>query len=68
MIAVALDGLPSYQPILTNQDRQDLVQRLGKQISVATDQELKAALARLRVAIEHGRIRTEDAQAIRRRS
>jgi hypothetical protein len=29
---------------------------------------LKAALARLRVAIEHGRIRTEDAQAIRRRS
>ena len=52
MIGVALDGLPSYQPILTSQDRLDLVQRLAQQIAITTDQELKAALTRLRDAIE----------------
>ena len=52
MIEVALGGLPSYQPILTSQDRLDLVQRLAQQIAITTDQELKAAFARLRDAIE----------------
>jgi hypothetical protein len=58
MIEAALDGLPSYQPIFTNQDRRDLVQRLTQQISIATDQGLKAALTQLRDAIEHRQIRT----------
>jgi hypothetical protein len=58
MIEGALDGLPSYQPIFTNQDRRDLVQRLSQQISTTSDQELKTALTRLRDAIEHRQIRT----------
>jgi hypothetical protein len=53
MIGVALDGLPSHQPIFTSQDRVDLVQKLTRQISITTDQELRAALSRLRDAIEH---------------
>ena len=67
MIGVALDGLPSYQPIFTSQDRLDFVQRLTQQISITTDQELKAALTQLRDAIEHRRVRTQDEQAIKRR-
>lgn len=58
MIGGALDGLPSYLPIFTNQDRLDLVQRLTQQISITTDQKLKTALTELRDAIEHRRIRT----------
>jgi hypothetical protein len=58
MIEAALDGLPSYQPIFTNQDRRELVQRLTQQISITTDQALKAALTQLRDAIEHRQIRT----------
>jgi hypothetical protein len=58
MIEAALDGLPSYQPIFTNQDRRDLVQRLTQQISITTDQGLKTALTRLRDSIEHRQIRT----------
>ena len=58
MIGGALDGLPSYQPIFTDQDRQDLVQRLTQQISKTTDQELKTALTQLRDAIVHRRART----------
>jgi hypothetical protein len=58
MIGGAIADLPSFQPIFTNQDRQDLVQRLTQQISKTTDQELKTALTELRDAIEHGRIRT----------
>jgi hypothetical protein len=65
MIGVALDGLPSYQPILTNRDRLDLVQRITQQISTTTDQELKAGLTRLRDAIEDRRGRTQDDQAIK---
>jgi hypothetical protein len=68
MIRVALDGLASYQPIFTNQDRQNLVQRLTQQISVTTDRDLKTALTQLRDAIELRRIRTQDEQAIKRRS
>jgi hypothetical protein len=58
MVEGALDALPAYQPIFSNQDRQDLVQRLTQQISITTDQELKAALTRLRDAIQHRQIRT----------
>jgi Sec7-like guanine-nucleotide exchange factor len=58
MIGGAHDGLPSFQPIFTDQDRQDLVQRLTQQISKTTDRELKKALTELRDAIQHRRIRT----------
>ena len=68
MIRAALDGLTSYQPIFTNQDRLDLVQKLTRQISITTDQDLKTALTQLRDAIENRRSRTQDEQAIKRRS
>lgn len=58
MIGVALDELPAYQPIFTNQDRQDLNQKLAQQISATTDQDLKKSLTELREAIEHKRVRT----------
>jgi len=58
MIEGALDGLPSHQPIFTNEDRRALVQRLTQQISITTDQDLKKALTQLRDAIEHRQIRT----------
>jgi hypothetical protein len=54
----ALNAIASYQPIFTDQDRQDLTQRLRQQISATTDQELKTALTELRDAIKHGRIPT----------
>jgi len=59
IISIALDGLSSYQPIFTNQDRLDLVQKLTQQVSITTDHELKTALARLRDAIEHRGTRTD---------
>ena len=58
MIGGAHDGLPSFQPIFTDQDRQDHVQTLTQQISTTTDQELKKALTELRDAIVHRRART----------
>ncbi|MBO0763169.1 MAG: hypothetical protein J2P50_01050 [Hyphomicrobiaceae bacterium] len=58
MIGVALDGLPSYHPIFTSQDRQGLVEKLTQQISATTDQELKKALTGLRDAIKNRQIRT----------
>lgn len=58
MVKGALDGLRSYQPILTEQDRQDLMQRLAQQISKTTDAEVKTALTELRDALEHRRVRT----------
>ena len=58
MIAGAHDGLPSFQPIFSDQDRQDHVQRLTQQISTTKDQELKKALTELRDAIVHRRART----------
>jgi hypothetical protein len=58
MIAGALAALPSYHPILTDQDRQDLTQKLTQQISTTTDQQLKKALTELRDTIEHRRIPT----------
>jgi hypothetical protein len=58
MIGGAHDGLPSFQPIFTDQDRQDHVQRLTQQISTTKDQELKKAFTELRDAIIHRRART----------
>lgn len=58
MIAGALAALPSYHAILTDQDRQDLSQKLTQQISATTDQQLKKALTELRDTIEHRRIPT----------
>ena len=58
MIGGAHDGLPSFQPIFTDQDRQDLVQKLTQQISTTKDQELKKALTELRDAFVHRRART----------
>jgi hypothetical protein len=58
MIEGALEGLPAHQPILTKEDRQDLVRRLAQQISITTDQDVKKALTQLRDSIEHRQIRT----------
>ncbi len=58
MIEGAQNALPSYHPIFTDQDRQDLTQTLTQQISTTTDQELKTALTELHDAIKHGRMRT----------
>lgn len=58
MIAGALAALPSYHPILTDQDRQDLTQKLAQHISTTTDQQMKKALTELRDTIEHRRIPT----------
>lgn len=52
MSSGALDELQSYQPILSDQDRQDLAQKLTQQISKTTDQELKTALTQLRDAVK----------------
>jgi hypothetical protein len=58
MVKGALDGLRSYQPILSDQNRQELMQKLAQQISATTDQELKSGLTELRDALEHRRVRT----------
>jgi hypothetical protein len=58
MIRSAYDGLSSFLPIFTDQDRLDFVQRLTQQMSKTTDQELKTALTQLRDAIQHRRVRT----------
>jgi hypothetical protein len=58
MIRGALAALPSYHPILTDQDRQDLTRKLTQQIAITTDQQLKTALTELRDTIEHRRIPT----------
>lgn len=56
MIKGALAALSSYHPILNEQDRQDLTQKLTQQISATTDQQMKAALTELRDTIQHRRI------------
>ena len=58
IIRAALNELPAYQPIFTDQDRQDHTRKLTQQISATSDQELKTALTELRDAIEHRRVRT----------
>jgi hypothetical protein len=68
MIGAARDGLTSYQPILTNQDRLSFIQKLTQQISVTTDQDVKSALIQLRDAIEHRRHRTQEDKASKHRS
>ena len=58
MIEGAHAGLAAHDPLFTAQDRGDLVQKLTQQVSVTTDQGLKAALTELRDAIQHRRLRT----------
>lgn len=58
MIEGAHAGMAAHDPLLTAQDRRDLVQKLTQQVSVTTDQGLKAALTELRDAIQHRRLRT----------
>jgi hypothetical protein len=58
MIKGALAALPSYHPILTDQDRQDLTQKLTEEISTTSDQQLKTALTELRDTLKHRRIPT----------
>ena len=56
MIAGALTTLPSYHKILTDEDRQELTQKLSQQASATTDQQLKSALTELRDTIKHKRV------------
>jgi hypothetical protein len=58
MIRGALAALPSYHPILTDQDRNDLTRKLTEQISGTTDQQMKTALTELRDTLQHRRIPT----------
>lgn len=58
MIKGARDGLPSYHPIIADQDRLDHVQKLTQQIAITTDQQLKTALTELRDMLQHRRIPT----------
>jgi hypothetical protein len=58
MVKGALNALPSYHPIFTDQDRQNLTGTLEKQISETSDQQLKTELTALRDAIKHGQIPT----------
>ena len=58
MIGAALAALPSYHPILNEQDRRELTQKLTQQISTTTDQQLKGALTELRDMLQHRRIPT----------
>jgi hypothetical protein len=58
MIEGAHAALAAHDPLLTAQDRRDLVQKLTQQVSVTTDQGLKVALTELRDAIQHRRLRT----------
>lgn len=56
LIAGALAALPSYHKILTDQDRQELTQKLSQQVSATSDQQLKTALTELRDTIKHKRV------------
>lgn len=57
MIEGALSAIPSYHPVFTDENRQNLTKTLSQQISATSDQELKTALTELHDAIKHGRIR-----------
>jgi hypothetical protein len=54
----ALEALRSYDPIITDQHRLEFVQRLTRQISTTSDQELKTGLSALRDAIKKRQIPT----------
>lgn len=43
--------LPAFQPILTDPDRQDHLRRIGKQLDITTDHDVRAALMSMRDAI-----------------
>lgn len=58
MVEGAINALPAYHPIFTDQDRKDHTNSLAKQISATNDQQLKTALTELHDAIKNGRIRT----------
>lgn len=58
MTKSALDALPPYLSILTDEDKVGFVRMLSQQISTTNDPHLKTALTELRDAIKHGRIKT----------
>ncbi|MDZ4841393.1 MAG: hypothetical protein SH859_04495 [Hyphomicrobium aestuarii] len=58
LITAAVEGLPSYHAVLTDQDIQDLTQKLTEHINVTTDQPHKVALNELRDLLKNRRIRT----------
>lgn len=58
MVGGALNELPAYHPILTNEDRQTIVQKLTAQISTTSDGELKKAFTDLRDTIQNRRFPT----------
>jgi hypothetical protein len=58
MVGGAMAALPSYHPILTDQDRQELTQKLTQQISKTSDAQMKTALTELRDTIKNRRIPT----------
>jgi hypothetical protein len=58
MIQCARDALPSYHPVIADQDRLDHVHKLTQQIAAATDPLLKSALTELRDMLKHRRIPT----------
>ncbi|MGF1619898.1 MAG: hypothetical protein ACFCUR_04720 [Rhodomicrobiaceae bacterium] len=58
MVKGALNALPSYHPILTDQDRQTLTGTLEKQISATSDPQLKTELTQLHDAIKHSQVPT----------
>jgi hypothetical protein len=58
LIGGALASLPSYHPILTDQDRQSITQKLTQQISTTSDPQLKTSLTELRDTIKNRRIPT----------
>jgi hypothetical protein len=44
--------LPSFRPVLSDQDRQDYARRIGRQMETTTDADVKAALGRLQTALQ----------------
>lgn len=58
MVEAAINALPAYHPVFTDQDRKDHTKMLANQISATSDQDLKTALTELHDAIKNGRIRT----------
>ena len=58
LIKAAVEGLPAYHAVLTDQDIQDLTQKLTQHIAITTDQPQKVALTELRDMLQHRRIRT----------
>lgn len=51
LVGSVVTHLPSFQRILTDQDRQDHLRRIGQQLGMTTDREVKSALMAMRDAI-----------------